>query len=116
MVVTVLRIDFGIVAFRSNKHQPVRGNPQELCTGGYDDKLVHYLANILFSRANCNTCFALLYEVKKKGMKWRVPYSLKLIFTLENIRFEGWILSCIFVSKDTLPHGVNNSFKHITFY
>lgn len=49
MVVTVLRVDFGIVAFRRNKHQPVRGNPQKLCAGRYDDVLVHYKANILFS-------------------------------------------------------------------
>ena len=41
MVVAILRKDFGVVAFGSDKHQPVRGNPQKFGTGRYDDELGH---------------------------------------------------------------------------
>lgn len=49
VVVTILRKDLGIVAFRRNKHQPVRGNPQKLSGGRYDDELDHDVANLHFS-------------------------------------------------------------------
>ena len=53
VVVTILRKDFGIVAFRRDEHQPVRGNPQQLRVGRYDDELGHDVANIHFSASIC---------------------------------------------------------------
>lgn len=46
---TVLCIDFGIVAVRRDKHQPVRGNPQKLSVCRYDEELGHSVAKIRFS-------------------------------------------------------------------
>ena len=53
VVVAILRKDFGIVAFRRDEHQPVRGNPQQLRVGRYDDELDHDVANLHFSASKC---------------------------------------------------------------
>lgn len=53
VVMTILRKDFGIVAFRRDEHQPVRGNPQQLRVGRYDDELGHDVANLHFSVSIC---------------------------------------------------------------
>ena len=53
VVVAILRKDFGIVAFRRDEHQPVRGNPQQLRVGRYDDELGHDVANLHFSVSIC---------------------------------------------------------------